>query len=212
MDVVDYIKQVKRKKLEKDLVVRETCTRFGLSVDEALVAFDELIERGILTTQEDSVVVDGKENIELTKNFFKAWQESSSRESTVACTQTLREEFPVDVKTTCTQTSAQEPPPSTPCLQHPSEPTHGDIYHSFALLAKSVVDLQYAIDKERDANRILLERNHQRETSDESAKILAEKSSKHDIEPDNKKVTKSEVYRLLSMKIYNPKQVTKAKI
>ena len=91
MDVVDYIKQVKRKKLEKDLVVRETCTRFGLSVDEALVAFDELTERGILTTQEDSVVVDGKEKIELTKNLFKAWQESSSRESTVACTIVTRE-------------------------------------------------------------------------------------------------------------------------
>ena len=43
------------------------------------------------------------------------------------------------------------------------------------------------IDKERDANRILLERNHQRETSDEGGKILAEKSSKHDKEPDNKK-------------------------
>ena len=47
--------------------MRETCMRFGLSVDEALVAFDELTERGILTTQEDSVVVDGKEKIELTK-------------------------------------------------------------------------------------------------------------------------------------------------
>ena len=187
LDVVDYVKQVKRKKLEKDLVVRETCTRFGLTGDEALVAFDELTERGILSTQEDSITVDGKEKFELTKNLFKAWQETSSPESKIVCTQTVREEFPADVKTTCTQTSAQEPPPSTPRLQHPLEPTHGDIYHSFALLAKSVVDLQNVIDKERDANRILLERNHQRETSDEGAKILAQKPRKYDKEPDNKK-------------------------
>ena len=187
LDVVDYIKQVKRKILEKDLVVRETCTRFGLTGDEALVAFDELTERGILSTQEDSITVDGKEKFELTKNLFKAWQETSSPESKVVCTQTVREEFPADVKTTCTQTSALEPPPSTPRLQHPLEPTHGDIYHSFALLAKSVVDLQNVIDKERDANRILLERNHQRETSDEGAKILAQKPRKYDKEPDNKK-------------------------
>ena len=170
LDVVDYVKQVKRKKLEKDLVVRETCTRFGLTGDEALVAFDELTERGILSTQEDSITVDGKEKFELTKNLFKAWQETSSPESKIVCTQTVREEFPADVKTTCTQTSAQEPPPSTPRLQHPLEPTHGDV-----------------IDKERDANRILLERNHQRETSDEGAKILAQKPRKYDKEPDNKK-------------------------
>ena len=185
LDVVDYVKQVKQKKLEKDLVVCETCTRFGLTGDEALVAFDELTERGILSTQEHSITVDGKEKFELTKNLFKAWQETSSPESKIVCTQTVCEEFPADVKTTCTQTSAQEPP--TPRLQHPLEPTHADIYHSFALLAKSVVDLQNVIDKERDANRILLERNHQRETSDEGAKILAQKPRKYDKEPDNKK-------------------------
>ena len=39
-----------------------------------------------------------KEKFELTKNLFKAWQESSSHESKVALTQTLAEKYPVDAK------------------------------------------------------------------------------------------------------------------
>ena len=183
VDLVDYIKQVKRKKLEKDLVVPETCTHFGLSDDEALAAFDELTKKGILSTEEDSVVVDGKEKFQLTKALHKAWQESSSCGSKTAYTQTPTEKFPVDAKTaqtqtdtdtltTCTQTHAQEPPPSTPQLQHLLEPTHGDIYQSFSLLAKSMVDLQYVIGKERDASRILLERNYQREKQSNTIKSI----------------------------------------
>ncbi len=84
------------------------------------------------------------------KNINKMWQESSKLE-TVA-TQISPENIPRGAppkNDAFTQTSNSQAEAKTSSQHHEKGGSTNDIYNSFALLAKSVVNLHSIIDKER---------------------------------------------------------------
>ena len=69
MDVIDNIKRVKKKKLEKDQIMRDVETQLGLSAVESHSLIEEPLSKGILCNNEGSLDIDYKQRFELAKSL-----------------------------------------------------------------------------------------------------------------------------------------------
>ena len=146
LDMIDNIKLVKKKKIEKGTIVRDANTLLGLDADDTTVALQNLEDEGIVNFQDDIVNVDVKGKWELSKSLIEVTRERASVEI-------------IEINSTQTQTESLDPDIS----RHPFSSSRMDevfdIHRSFAQLAASMVSTQEVIQKERDLNRILAEEN-----------------------------------------------------
>ena len=146
LDIIDNIKFVRKKKIEKGTIVRDANTLLGLEADDTTVALQNLEDEGILNFQDDIANVDVKGKWELSKSLIEVTRERASVEI-------------VEIRSTQTQTESLDPDIS----RHPFSCSRmdevSDIHRSFAQLAASMVSTQEIIQKERDLNRILAEEN-----------------------------------------------------
>ena len=70
MDVVENITKVKKKKLDREQIIRDAEMQLGLSADESHSLIEELLTRGILCNNEGSLAIDYKQRFELTKSLL----------------------------------------------------------------------------------------------------------------------------------------------
>lgn len=150
LDIVDNIKNFKRKKPDKEFMISDACTLLGLTEDEATTALENLVQEGMISFQEETVCVDYKKKFDLTRSIAISLRESSiPKEHSSISTQTDHhvEADPIQQ----TQVSSLRP------LGLPSD--NIGIYDSFAKLAASFVESQKIIQNEREHNRILLQEN-----------------------------------------------------
>ena len=69
MDVIDNIKRVKKKKLERVQIVHDVEAQLGLSEVDSHSLIEELLSKGILCNNEGSLDIDYKQRFELTKSL-----------------------------------------------------------------------------------------------------------------------------------------------
>ena len=126
LDIIDNIKFVRKKKIEKGTIVRDANTLLGLEADDTTVALQNLEDEGILNFQDDIANVNIKGKWELSKSLIEVTRERASVEI-------------VEIRSTQTQTESLDPDIS----RHPFSCSRmdevSDIHRSFAQLAASMV-------------------------------------------------------------------------
>ena len=70
MDIVDNIKKVKKKKLNQELIIRDAETHLGLNATDSKSLIEELLNREILCSEDESIEVDYKRRFDLTKSLL----------------------------------------------------------------------------------------------------------------------------------------------
>ena len=146
LDIIDNIKHVKKKKIEKGTIVRDANTLLGLDADDTTVALQNLENEGIVNFQDDIANVDVKAKWELSKSLIDINCERASVEI-------------IETNSTQTQTESFDPDISRLPFSCSRMDEVSDIHRSFAQLAALMVSTQEIIQKERDLNRILAEEN-----------------------------------------------------
>ena len=136
MDVIDNIKRVKKKKLERDQIVRDAETQLGLSAVESHSLIEELLSKGVLCNNEGSLDIDYKQRFELTKSLADFMHNNPLPQPEVEAKSTDEKQTVTDEMGMCIQAkSTDEKQTETDEVGH-----HCRVADDIAYLGKSVHD------------------------------------------------------------------------
>ena len=142
LDIVDNVRRVKKKGLERGLVLRDA-EMMGLNIDEARDAIEDLRDRGILQCEEeDGMLVDEKERLQLAKCLMDFLKDETS----------YTDKKHVDLDQTI-ESDAVPLQQDKPCCPHSD--IKSQIISSFSQLTGSIAELHEEIWKERHNNQTL---------------------------------------------------------
>ena len=148
LDIIDNIKDVKKKKLDCNVILHEASAILGLNKNEIKDALQNLTEREILIVQDNCLTVDKKGKLQVTKNLLNLLSNAAPGIAHVSTST-------VEMQTDC-PTELGSPPLSQIHYPQPVfREKECDIYKSFSQLSNSVADLQNVLLSEREMSRKL---------------------------------------------------------